>query len=392
MALYEIKKNASGVPTGEYEAQSGAALWADLPVGTIVPYGSTSTPSGWLGCEGQAVSRTTFAELFAVIGTTFGAGDESTTFNVPDMREAVPKGTGLSGKSSNHYDSDGVALGEFIDDRVQSHIHSTSKKVAAVDTNGNAKTTTDGTGAWFTPETLATSNNSGRNGATTEVKSVGCYYMIKARQIALPADLQAQVADAFDSLIGPGDNPPFVQDTTILDYIKGLDSDVSFVTFAVAQSSPNVTDKPANKGFYYFGHKVGTSWQIIAMSTDKRRCYMTNFAISASEISWMELMTRDSFKWSKLGSYSLAKTEYQDINVASYSEFLVQLGDKNASQPYGGMTYIDTITGDHSNVSFIPVYNDNGYQGSAYIFQNSGTLRIKNASRDATLLFYVYVR
>jgi hypothetical protein len=231
-------------------------------------------------------------------------------------------------------------------------------------------------------------------GTDTTNYTIGGFYQCQEVTPATnpPTYHWVEVPNAFDNLINTGDNPPFVQDTTILDYIKGLDSDVSFVTFAVAQSSPLVTDKPANKGFYYFGHKVGTSWQIIAMSTDKKRCYMTNFAISASEISWMELMTRDSFKWSKLGSYSLAKTEYQDINVASYSEFLVQFGDKNSSQPYGGMTYIDTITGDHSKVSFIPVYNDDGYKGCVYIMQNGGTLRIKNVSRDATLLFYVYVR
>lgn len=51
-----------------------------------LPYSGTSTPSGWLLCTGQAVSRTTFADLFSAIGTTYGVGDGSTTFNIPDMR------------------------------------------------------------------------------------------------------------------------------------------------------------------------------------------------------------------------------------------------------------------------------------------------------------------
>ena len=51
--------------------------------GTVSENGGSSTPSGWLLCNGQAVSRTTYARLFDVIGTTYGAGDLSTTFNVP---------------------------------------------------------------------------------------------------------------------------------------------------------------------------------------------------------------------------------------------------------------------------------------------------------------------
>lgn len=51
-----------------------------------------TAPTGWLLCNGDAVSRTTYADLFALIGTTFGVGDGSTTFNVPDFRGRVPAG------------------------------------------------------------------------------------------------------------------------------------------------------------------------------------------------------------------------------------------------------------------------------------------------------------
>lgn len=66
---------------------AGAALsqsLTDMPVGTITGYAGTTAPSGWLLCDGAAVSRTTYAELFGVVGTTYGSGDGSTTFNVPD--------------------------------------------------------------------------------------------------------------------------------------------------------------------------------------------------------------------------------------------------------------------------------------------------------------------
>lgn len=64
-----------------------------LPVGSIVPYGNKEAPTNWLSCNGQAVSRTTYADLFTIIGTQFGEGDGSTTFNLPDLNQyRVPIG------------------------------------------------------------------------------------------------------------------------------------------------------------------------------------------------------------------------------------------------------------------------------------------------------------
>lgn len=57
-----------------------------VPIGAIQAYAGTTTPTGWLICDGSAVSRTTYSELFEAIGTTYGTGDGSTTFNLPDLR------------------------------------------------------------------------------------------------------------------------------------------------------------------------------------------------------------------------------------------------------------------------------------------------------------------
>ena len=54
-------------------------------------YGGSAAPADWLLCDGSAVSRTTYSGLFAIIGTTYGVGDGSTTFNVPDMRSRIPR-------------------------------------------------------------------------------------------------------------------------------------------------------------------------------------------------------------------------------------------------------------------------------------------------------------
>lgn len=65
--------------------------------GFIVPYGASVIPTGWLPCDGAAISRSTYAALFAVIGTNFGSGDGTTTFNVPDCRGRAIFGKAPSG-------------------------------------------------------------------------------------------------------------------------------------------------------------------------------------------------------------------------------------------------------------------------------------------------------
>lgn len=70
------------------------------PSGAMMLYGGTAAPTGWLLCDGTAVSRTTYADLFTAIGTAFGVGDGSTTFNVPDLRGQFPLGKAASGTGS----------------------------------------------------------------------------------------------------------------------------------------------------------------------------------------------------------------------------------------------------------------------------------------------------
>jgi hypothetical protein len=88
-----------------YDATDGIFVMAGgggggVPVGSIIPYGGSSTPTGWLLCQGQAVSRSTYASLFAVLGTAFGAGDGSTTFNLPNLQQRFPLGKAASGVGS----------------------------------------------------------------------------------------------------------------------------------------------------------------------------------------------------------------------------------------------------------------------------------------------------
>ena len=84
MANYEATKyNFSGADLTGIEG---------IPTATIVPWSSASVPTGFLECNGALVSRTTYSALFAIVGTTYGAGDGATTFALPDLQDNVPLG------------------------------------------------------------------------------------------------------------------------------------------------------------------------------------------------------------------------------------------------------------------------------------------------------------
>ena len=95
-----------------------------VPIGTVVQYAGVTSPNGWELCDGSAISRTTYSALFGVLSTTYGVGDGSTTFNLPDTRGIFVKGAGTS---ANHTTSNGTAysgtLGGYENDMAQQHNH-----------------------------------------------------------------------------------------------------------------------------------------------------------------------------------------------------------------------------------------------------------------------------
>ena len=100
----------NGTVTATAFAGDGSALTgiSGTPTGVISAYGGSSAPSGWLMCDGAAVSRTTYSDLFTAISTTYGAGDGSTTFNLPDLQQRFPLGKAASGTGSTLGDTGGA--------------------------------------------------------------------------------------------------------------------------------------------------------------------------------------------------------------------------------------------------------------------------------------------
>jgi microcystin-dependent protein len=91
------------------------------PTASITMYGGTSAPTGWLLCNGAAVSRSTYAALFAIVGETYGAGDGSSTFNVPDLRDKFAVGSGATYSAGA---TGGAATHTLTEAEMPAHTHS----------------------------------------------------------------------------------------------------------------------------------------------------------------------------------------------------------------------------------------------------------------------------
>jgi microcystin-dependent protein len=88
----QIKNPSAGAAAITLDTSGNAAAPSLVPPGTVQFYAASTAPAGWVKANGAALSRTAYATLFAAIGTTYGAGDGSTTFNAPDLRGEFPRG------------------------------------------------------------------------------------------------------------------------------------------------------------------------------------------------------------------------------------------------------------------------------------------------------------
>jgi microcystin-dependent protein len=125
-----------------------AASASAMPAGSVTPYAGTTEPSGWLFCYGQAVDRTTYAALFTAISTTYGVGDGSTTFNLPDLRGRVVAGKDdMGGVSANRLtDQSGGLNGDTLGDTggAETHTLITAEMPAHTHTHSHTSTTSGG--------------------------------------------------------------------------------------------------------------------------------------------------------------------------------------------------------------------------------------------------------
>ena len=166
-------------------AQGVSAL---MPTGTVLHFAGSSAPTGWLLCDGAAVSRTTYATLFALISTTYGVGDGSTTFNVPNTSGIFISGVGSQTISTIAYTR---TLSTRQGDLVQGHFHTSGNATYSFSglgggaANGKIPSTTmsnaggnfvrDGD---FSPSTDST-NGTPRTGTETRPANIAFNHIIK---------------------------------------------------------------------------------------------------------------------------------------------------------------------------------------------------------------------
>ena len=164
--------------------QSAYTEQIPMPTGTIIPYAGADEPSGWFICSGQIVSRATYGDLFSVISTTYGVGDGSTTFGIPDLRGLFVRGAGTN---ATHTMANGsyftAALGVYDSDMFQGHYHSATTTAHNVNTGGGlarpSGTYINNGAVTVTGPTTDSAHGTNRHGDETRPANMPLNYIIK---------------------------------------------------------------------------------------------------------------------------------------------------------------------------------------------------------------------
>lgn len=107
--------------------RTNAGFLDSVPVGAGMDWFTNTAPENWMLCQGQAISRTDYAELFAIIGTTYGAGNGTTTFNLPDFSGRTGVGKSASGRFANLGTKTGEEEVTLNANQIPPHQHSYTK-------------------------------------------------------------------------------------------------------------------------------------------------------------------------------------------------------------------------------------------------------------------------
>lgn len=136
------------------------------PTGSFLNFAGTSAPSGFLVCNGSAVSRSTYANLFAIINTIYGVGDGSTTFNLPDARGLVMVGAGTHGTMTraNGTAFNGGSVGASRNDQFQGHVMSASSGTVFLTSPGGSVNQGNASLGWNVASTTGGPATDGANG------------------------------------------------------------------------------------------------------------------------------------------------------------------------------------------------------------------------------------
>jgi len=165
---------------------SDATIQLLQPTGSLLMWPKDTAPTGFLLCNGDPVSRETYAGLFDVIGTTFGVGDESTTFNLPDYRDRMPIGAGTTySVNSTGGSADAIVVSHTHTITDPGHTHTTTYQYERYNTSGGSTLTggdglSSGSNSINSNTTGITVDNEGSSGTNANLPPyLGIYFIIK---------------------------------------------------------------------------------------------------------------------------------------------------------------------------------------------------------------------
>ena len=183
----EIFYNTTDKTIYTHDGTGWGTAESSLPAGTMVQWAGATAPANWLLCDGTAVSRTTYATLFAAIGTAYGVGDGSTTFNLPDLRGRVPVGKN-GGSFGTLGATGGAETVTLTEAQMPSHTHIQNSHNHTQDAHSHAiygsnggsagvsisiTSNSNGDRAWYLPGGIAANTTATNQAATATNQNTG---------------------------------------------------------------------------------------------------------------------------------------------------------------------------------------------------------------------------
>lgn len=161
---------------------SNALVFDSVPVGCSMDWWSSTPPDDWMILDGRALNRLEYSELFTVIGTTFGSGDGSTTFNIPDCRGVVTAGYN---SGSTNFGSLGKKVGTethtLTTDQIPSHNHKYTKTTCTISHSADMTFVNTAVGNYNT-DTNATTGSTGGGKAHNNIQpTLVCHKIMKVK-------------------------------------------------------------------------------------------------------------------------------------------------------------------------------------------------------------------
>lgn len=314
----------------------GNTVVQTTPVGVIQPFAGVNVPAGWLFCDGSAVSRVQYPELFSALSTTYGSGDGSTTFNLPDMRGRVPAGRdNMGGAVANRLTSGNSGITATSlganggDERLHQHTHVQNAHTHTQDAHGHSLGGGQSFGMHF-----------GANDSAFAVFKVGVTSInggsYQGPYSATNTTATNQNTTATNQNTGSGASQN-VQPTLIVNYIIKAVADLPRGGWFYQNQPPVVTQLPSNPQIgeevylysaygYTYQRYNGSAWDVIS---DNRKVY---FQAHTSGISGTTAGTTMAFNRTVVNQGSCFNTSTY-LFTAPFSgdfRFRVQVQKRNA--------------------------------------------------------------